>query len=104
MERIAAFESRTQEFSCLRVRRRSIDSSPFGRKLVTPLKAPVGIRFCYRLADFVRSDLFEQPLADDLANLSLVIRDQVFCNAANYLVDFLLPLEVIVRHLHLTAR
>jgi hypothetical protein len=104
MERIAGFEPRPQELSRLRVCCRSINGSPFGRKLVAALEAPVGIRLRDRLEDFVRADALEKALADDLADLCLVVRDKVFCDAPDDFVDLLLPLEVIVRHLHLTAR
>ena len=88
----------------LRLGRSRVDGRPLGRKLRPAFEAPVGESLRNVLADSFAAEVLEEPPADDLANLRLVVCDQVLGDPADDLGDLLLPLEIPVRHLYLAAR
>src|SRR5580698_1777166 len=99
MEWIASLEAGPQEFTSLCFCNCGINRRPFRRKLATPVEAPIGIVLGNRLANLFRTQVFEQSLANDLADFRLIVCDEVFGNTPDDLVYLLLPLHVVVRHL-----
>ena len=104
MKRVARLEPAPQKLPRLGLRRRAVHGHPFGGKAGGSLETPVRIDFCYSFADALVAQILEQPAADDLADLGLVVGDQIARDAADDLGDPVLPLPVPVGHLDLAAR
>ena len=104
MEGVARFETATQTFARLRLRRRAVHRHPFGGKAGGPLEAPVRTSLRDPPADSLVPEILEEPPANDLADLGLVVGDEIARDAAHDLGDPVLPLPVPVGHLHLAAR
>ncbi len=104
MERIAGLEATAEELAGLGLGRGRVHRRPLRRELRPPLEAPVAEGFGDVLPDLLASQVLEEPPADDLADLGLVVGDQVLGDATYDLRDPLLPLRVPVGHLDLAAR
>ena len=104
MEWVTCLESALQELACLGLGRRGVHCGPLGRELRAPLETPVAERLCNVLACPLVAEILEQPPAYDLADLGLVVGDEVLGHATYDFRDLVLPLLIPLRHLHLAAR
>ena len=104
MKWVAGLEPAPQKLPCFALRRRRIYCQPLRRKAGASLEAPVRDRSCDSLAHALVAEVLEQAPAHHLADLGLVVGDQVAGDAADHLGDPLLPLLVPVGHLDLAAR
>ena len=104
MKRIARLKPAPQELSCLGFCRCAVHGHPFGGKPGGTLETPVRIGFRDPFADVFVAKMFEQPATDDVADLRLVVGDQVARDTTNDLGDPILPLSIPVGHLDLAAR
>ena len=104
VKRIACLEPALQELACLCLGRRGVHRGPLGRKLRAPLEAPVAEGPGDVLANLLAAEILEEAPAYDLADLGLVVGDQVLGDAAHHLRDLVLPLLIPLGHLDLAAR
>ena len=104
MERVTGLEAALQELARLGLGRRRVHRRPLGRELRPPLEAPVAEGLGDGLPDLLAPQVPEEPPPDDLADLGLVIGDQVLGDAPHDLRDPVLPPRVPVGHLDLAAR
>src|SRR5690606_23079170 len=91
MERVASFEARLQELAGLLLGGGRIHRGPLRWKLRASLEAPVGILPGDVLPHALVAEIFEQPAADDLADLGFVVRDELLGDAPDLLRDEVLP-------------
>src|SRR5439155_24996823 len=91
MERIAALEAPLQKLPGLGLSRGGINGSPLGRELRSPLEAPVAESLGDVLADLLAPKVLKKPPPDDLADLGLVVGDQLLRHGAYHLKDLLFP-------------
>ena len=104
MEWVADLETGSQKLARLRLGRGRIYGGPLGRELRAPFKAPVPERRTNVLPDLVTPKVLKEPTPHDLADLRLVVGNQVLGDATHHFRDFVLPLLVRRRHLDLAAR
>src|SRR3972149_5733466 len=104
MERVAGLEASLQELARLGLGRGRIHRGPLRRELRAPLEAPVAVGLGDVLPDLLASQVLEEPPPDDLADLGLVVGDQVLGDAPHHLRDPVLPLLIRLRHLDLASR
>src|SRR3989442_12933570 len=77
MKRVARFIPALEQFLDLGVRSPGLDYGPFGRELRSPLEAPVGVRTSDATSGTLGTQVFEEPPAHHLADLALVICQQL---------------------------
>ena len=104
VERVARLEAALQELARLGLGRGRVHGGPLGRELRPPLEAPVAEGPGDVLPDLLAPEVLEEPPPDDLADLGLVVGDQVLGDAPHDLRDLVLPLLVPLGHLDLAAR
>ena len=104
MERIAGLEAALQELARLGLGRGRVHRRPLRRELRPPLEAPVAVGLGDVLPDLLAAQVLEEPPPDDLADLGLVVGDQVLGDAPHDLRDPVLPLLIPLGHLDLAAR
>ena len=93
MERVAGLEAALQELARLGLGRGRVHRGPLRRELRPPLEAPVAEGLGDVLPDLLASQVLEEPPPDDLADLGLVVGDQVLGDAPHDLRDLVLPLH-----------
>src|SRR5262245_27763883 len=99
MEGIAGVEASAQELSRLGLSGGRVHRSPFWRQLSTTLKAPVGITLSHAFPQALVSQVLEQTPSDHLADLGLIVGDEILRDSAHDLGNPLLPLKIPVSHL-----
>jgi hypothetical protein len=81
-ERAACLEPLAEELPRLGLRRRRVHGRRFRRELRPPFEAPVGEGRRHVLPDPLASQILEEPATGDLADLRLVVGDEVLGDAA----------------------
>ena len=104
VERIARLEPAPEKISALGRSGSGVHGSPLGGKPSRSLKAPVGVGLGHQLAHALFAEVLEQASSHDLADLGLVVGNEVACDASHDLGDTVLPPLVPLRHLDLAAR
>ena len=94
MERVAGLEAALQELARLGLGRGRVHRGPLRRELRPPLEAPVAEGLGDVLPDLLAAEVLEEPPPDDLADLGLVVGDQVLGDAPHHLRDLVLPLLI----------
>ncbi len=104
MERITNLKTVAEIFPGFRLGGAGIHSRPFRRKLRPPLKTPIRVGFGHLFPHPLAADIFKKAPPHHFADLGLIVGDEVLGHPAHHPGNFLLPLEIPVGHLHLTAR
>ena len=104
MEGIARRETPAQELPGLCFGRGRVYRHPLGRKLGPPLEAPLRVPAGDSATDPGAAQVLEQPSPDHLADLRLVVDDEVPGNPADHLGDLVLPHAIPIGHFDLAAR
>src|SRR5262245_28300664 len=104
MEGVAGLEPLLQKLPRLGFGRRRVHCGPLRRKLRSALKAPVAERLGDIAADLLAAEVLEETPPHLLADLCLLIGDEVLGDAAHDLRNLVLPLLIPCGHLNLAAR
>jgi hypothetical protein len=92
MKRVTGLEAALQKVAGLGFGRGSVHCRPFGWELRTPPEAPIAEGLSNIPSYFFTSKILKKTPPYDLANLCLIVSDQVFRDASHNFGDSLLPL------------
>src|SRR5205085_10080912 len=101
--RVASLESPAQEIARFGFRRGRVDRHPLHREPGAALEAPIGVFPGDPLADALVADVLEKTSPHDLADLGLIVGNEILGDTPNDLGDLVLPLLVPIRHFDLAA-
>src|SRR6267142_4221328 len=103
MKRVAGLETAAQILARLGLGRGGVHRGPLRWELGAPLETPVAEGPRDAFADLLSPQVLEKTAPDDLADLGLVVCDQILGDAPHDFGDPVLPLHVPVGHLDLAA-
>jgi hypothetical protein len=93
-----------EEFASLLLGSGRVHGRPLGRKLGTSLEAPISEGLGDILSNAIAAQVLEQAATHDLADLGLVVRDELLGDTADLLGNQLLPTQLPLVHLGLALR